>query len=99
MKVTLKESTQIVYQMTTHEITVDIDGTEYIIRHSEDDNGVEYFVSSETLNGGHWMNPYNIEDQELRDVIEKLANAAYDDFIFADNKVGKEVDLEELEDY
>jgi hypothetical protein len=99
MKVTLKEPTQIVYEKRTHEITVDIDGVEYIIRNSEDDNGVDYYVYSENLNDGDWMNPYDIEDEELKDVIEKLANAAYDDFIFGDSKVGLEVDMDELEDY
>lgn len=99
MKVTLKEHTQVVYQKTTHEIVVDISGTEYIIRQSEDDNGVEYYVFSETLNNGNWTNPYDIEDEELRDVLEKLANAAHDDFIFSAANEGKEVDLEELEDY
>lgn len=99
MKVTLTQATDVVYQKTTHEITVDIDGVEYIIRHTEDDNGVDYYVYSENLNDGNWMNPYDIEDEDLKDVIEKLANAAYDDFIFGDSKVGLEVDMEELNDY
>ena len=99
MKVILKESTHVVYQQTTHQIKVDIDGTEYLIRNSEDDNGVEYFVWSENLNDGNWTKPYDLEDEDLKETIEKLANAAYDDFIFGDSKVGTEVDLEELEDY
>lgn len=99
MKVTLTQATNVVYQKTTHEIAVDIDGVEYIIRHTEDDNGVEYYVYSENLNDGNWMNPYDIEDEDLKDVIEKLANAAYDDFIFGDSKVGLEVDMDELNDY
>lgn len=99
MKVTLKEHTQVVYQKTTHEIKVDIDGVEYIIRNSEDDNGVEYFVWSENLNDGNWINPYDIENIELKNVIEKLANAAYDDFLFSEEKVGKEVNVDELNDY
>lgn len=99
MKVILKESTRVVYQQTTHQIKVDIDGTEYIIRNSEDDNGVEYFVWSENLNNGNWTKPYDLEDEDLKEIIEKLANAAYDDFIFSDSKVDTEVDLEELEDY
>ena len=99
MKVILKESTHVVYQQTTHQIKVDIDGTEYLIRNSEDDNGVEYFVWSENLNDGKWTKPYDLEDGDLKEAIEKLANAAYDDFIFGDSKVGTEVDLEELEDY
>ena len=98
MKVTLKEATEVVYQKTTHEITVDIDGKEYIIRNSEDDNGTEYYVLNEDL-GDNWIQPHTIEDEELKDLIQKLANAAYDDFIFGERKVGKEVDLEELEDY
>ena len=99
MKVTLKEHTQVVYQKTTHEIKVDIDGVEYIIRNSEDDNGVEYYVWSENLNDGKWMNPCDIEDELLKDAIEKLANAALDDFIFSESNEGKEVDMEELNDY
>ena len=99
MKVTLKEHTQVVYQKTTHEIKVDIDGVEYIIRNSEDDNGVEYYVWSENLNDGKWMNPRDIEDELLKDAIEKLANAALDDFIFSESNEGKEVDMEELNDY
>lgn len=99
MKVTLKEHTQVVYQKTTHEIKVDIDGVEYIIRNSEDDNGVEYYVWSENLNDGKWMNPYDIEDESLKDVIEKLANAALDNYIFSESNEGKEVDMEELNDY
>ena len=98
MKVTLIEATEVVYQQTTHQIKVDIDGKEYTIRNSEDDNGVEYYVFNEDLDDG-WVRPHNIEDVDLREIIEKLANAAYDDFIFGERKVGKEVDLEELEDY
>lgn len=99
MKVTLKQEHRIVYQKTTHQIIVDIDGTEYIVRQSEDDNGADYLVLSDNLNNGNWIDIYKVEDEELRDVLEKLANAAYDDFIFGDSKVGQEVDLEELEDY
>ena len=98
MKVTLKEATEVVYQKTTHQITVDIDGTEYIIRNSEDDNGVEYYVFNEDLDGD-WIRPHTIENVDLRETIELLANAAYDDFLFGESKVGKEVDLEELQDY
>jgi hypothetical protein len=99
MKVTLKESTEIVYQKTTHQIKVEIDGHEYTIRNSEDDNGVEYYVKSENLDPYTWFRPHNIEDVTLRETIELIANAAYDDFIFGERKVGKEVDLEELQDY
>jgi hypothetical protein len=99
MKITLKEAHSIVYQQITHQITVDIDGTEYIIRHAEDDNGSEYYVSSPNLNNGYFMNLYEMEDGELKELIEKLANAAYDDYIFGESKVGKEVDMETLEDY
>lgn len=98
MKVTLKEPVEIVYQKTTHQITVDIDGKEYIIRNSEDDNGVEYYVLNDDLSD-YWIRPHEIEDTDLRETIEKLANAAYDDFIFGESNVGKEVDLDELEDY
>lgn len=99
MKVILKESTRVVYEKRTHQISVDIDGTEYLIRNSEDDNGVDYHVWSENLNNGNWTNPYDLEDGDLKETIQKLANAAYDDFLFSDSKVGSEVDLEELEDY
>lgn len=99
MKTILKESHRVVYEMRTHQIVVEIDGVEYIIRNAEDDNGVEYHVLSDNLNGGQWMKPHEIEDEELKDAIEKLANAAYDDYIFGESKVGKEVDMEELEDY
>jgi len=98
MKVTLKEAIDVVYQRTTHQIAVDIEGKEYLIRNSEDDNGAEYYVFNEELDD-KWIHPHTIEDDELRDVIEKLANAAYDDFLFGESRVGKEVDLEELEDY
>ena len=99
MKVTLKEATDVVYQKTTHQIKVDIDGKEYTIRNSEDDNGVEYYVMSENLDPHTWVKPHNIEDEDLRETIVLLANAAYDDFIFGESKVGLEVDLEELQDY
>ena len=98
MKVILKEATDVVYQKTTHQITVDIDGTEYTIRNSEDDNGVEYYVFNKDLDD-NWIRPHTIEDVDLRETIELLANAAYDDFLFGESKVGKEVDLEELQDY
>jgi len=98
MKVILKEATDVVYQKTTHQITVDIDGTEYIIRNSEDDNGVEYYVFNKDLDNG-WVRPHTIEDVDLRETIELLANAAYDDFLFGESRVGKEVDMEELQDY
>ena len=45
------------------------------------------------------MNPYDIEDESLKDVIEKLANAALDNYIFSESNEGKEVDMEELNDY
>ena len=99
MKVTLIEAHSVVYQQITHQITVDIDGTEYIIRHAEDDNGSEYYVSSPNLNNGYFMNLYEMEDGEVKELIEKLAHAAYDDYLFGESKVGKEVDLETLEDY
>lgn len=99
MKVTLTEGTRVVYERRTTEITVDIDGVEYIIRNSEDDNGCDYFVYSENLNDGNWTDPYELEDGELKDVIQKLAETCYDDFLFSDSRVGQEVDLEELEDY
>jgi hypothetical protein len=98
MKVTLKESTNVVYQQTTHQIKVDIDGKEYTIRNSEDDNGVEYYVFNEDLDNG-WIRTHTIEDVDLRETIELLANAAYDDFIFSERNVGLEVDMEELQDY
>ena len=98
MKVTLKESTEVVYQKTTHQIKVDIDGIEYIIRHSEDDNGCEYFVFNEYFVKG-WINPYVLQDGELKDILQKLAETCYDDFLFSESRVGKEVDMEELNDY
>lgn len=99
MKVVLKEAHRVVYQKTTHQIKVEINGVVYIVRNSEDDNGVEYHVYSEKLNDGNWINPYDIEDIELKNIIEKLANAAYDDYIFSESNEGKEVDMEELNDY
>jgi hypothetical protein len=87
-----------VYEKRTNQIIVDIDGREFIIRNSEDDNGCEYFVYSETLTD-NWIDPNVLEDSELKDVLINLANAAYDDFIFGESRVGKEVDLEELQDY
>jgi hypothetical protein len=98
MKVTLKDSSRVVYEKRTSQIIVDIDGQEYIIRNSEDDNGVEYFVFNDNFEKG-WTPPHELEDGELKDVLEKLAETCYDDFIFSERKVGKEVDLEELEDY
>ena len=98
MKVTLKDSTRVVYEKRTSQIIVDIDGKEYTIRNSEDDNGVEYYVFNENFEKG-WAAPHELEDGELKDVLEKLAETCYDDFIFGETKVGKEVDLEELEDY
>jgi len=99
MKIILKESHRIVYERRTHEITVDIDGVTYTIRNSEDNNGADYYVMSDNLNDGNWINPYDIQDGELKDVIMTLANAAYDDFIFGESNVGDEVDMEELSDY
>jgi hypothetical protein len=98
MKVTLKDSTRVVYEKRTSQIIVDIDGKEYTIRNSEDDNGVEYYVFNENFEKG-WTAPHELEDGELKDVLEKLAETCYDDFIFSERKVGKEIDLEELENY
>ena len=99
MKVTLKDSTRVVYEKRTTQIKVEIDGVEYTIRNSEDDNGCDYHVYSESLNNGVFMNPYDLEDGELKDVIIKLAETCYDDFLFSESREGKEVDMEELNDY
>jgi len=99
MKVVLKESHKIVYQKTTHQIEVEIDGVDYIVRQGEDDNGVDVYVLSDDLNDGNWIDPFYMEDGELKDALVKLANVAHDDFIFGESSVGKEVDLDELEDY
>ena len=98
MKVTLKDNTRVVYEKRTNQIIVDIDGQEYIIRNSEDDNGCDYFVFNENFEKG-WTAPHTLEDGELKDVLEKLAETCYDDFLFSESRVGKEVDLEELQDY
>ena len=71
MKVILKESTRVVYEQKTHQIKVEIDGKEYTIRNSEDDNGVEYYVFNEDL-GDSWVRPHTIEDVDLRETIELL---------------------------
>ena len=97
MKVTLVEAHDVVYQQLTHQIKVDIDGEEYIIRQTEDDNGCEYYVFHKDFDG--WKNPYNLEDGELKDIITKLADVAHDDFIFSTSNEGKEVDMDELNDY
>jgi hypothetical protein len=99
MKVTLTDESRVVYEKRTTQIKVEIDGVEYTIRNSEDDNGCDYHVYSESLNDGVFMNPYDLEDGELKDVIIKLAETCYDDFLFSDSRVGQAVDLEELEDY
>ena len=99
MKVTLTEESRVVYERRTTQIKVEIDGVEYTIRNSEDDNGCDYYVYSESLNDGNFMDPYDLEDGELKDVIQKLAETCYDDFLFSESRVGKEVDLEELNDY
>lgn len=99
MKVTLTEAHSVVYQQITHQISVDIDGTGYIIRNAEDDNGCEYYVSSPNLNNGYFINLNEMEDGELKQLIEKIANVTYDDYLFGDHKVGKEIDIEQLEDY
>ena len=57
-----------------------------------------YFVFNQNFEKG-WTDPYELEDGELKDVIQKLAETCYDDFLFSDSKVGQEVDLEELNDY
>ena len=98
MKVTLKEGTRVVYERRTNQITVDIDGEEYIVRNSEDDNGCDYFVFNRNFEKG-WTDPYELEDGELKDVLQKLAETCYDDFLFSESRVGKEVDIEELNDY
>ena len=98
MKITLKEGARVVYQRTTNEITVEIGGVDYTIRNSEDDNGCDYYVYSETLNDGNFMNPYDIEDEELQEVIVRLAEGAYDDYTFGSQiKVGDEINIDELD--
>lgn len=98
MKVTLKEAHYIVYEQRTHQITVEIDGEEYIVRQTEDDNGCDFYVFHKDFENG-WTKPYELEEGELQETLSKLANFAHDDFIFSTSKEGKEVDMDELEDY
>lgn len=99
MKITLTEKHKIIYQKTTHQIEVDIEGVKYKIRQTEDDNGTEYFVFSDALNAGKWMDPQDMEDSELKDILVKLAETCLDNNIYGQSNVGKEVDMDELEDY
>ena len=85
------------YEKRTHQIKVDIDGQEYIIRQSEDDNGCEYYVFHKDFDG--WTSPYELEDGELKDIITKLADVAHDDYLFSTNEEGNEIDMDELNDY
>lgn len=98
MKITLKQPSKIIYERTTHQIVVDIDGVEYQIRQSEDDNGCEYWVYSESLNNGHTLEVFQMEDGELKDVIERLAEYTHDDYTFSDDMVGKEIDLNNFDE-
>lgn len=95
MKVTLKESHSVVYQMITHQIRVDIDGTEFIIRQTEDDNGCDYSIYS-PLSGNGWVSPYSLPDSELKEVLIKLSASAYDSSLFGGDSVGEELDLQLL---
>jgi hypothetical protein len=98
MKVTLREESRIVYEKRTSQIVVEIDGIEYTIRNSEDDNGCDYYVYSESLNDGNFMNPYDLEDGELKESLIRLAEGAYDDYTFGSQiKVGDEINIEELD--
>jgi hypothetical protein len=45
------------------------------------------------------MNPYDMEDGELKDMIVKLVEVAYEGFLFSDSNVGKEIDMDELNNY
>ena len=48
MKITVKEEANIVYQMTTHQGVVEIDGETVTYRYSEDDNGAELYILGES---------------------------------------------------
>lgn len=47
MKITVKEEANIVYQMTTHQGVVEIDGETVTYRYSEDDNGSNFYILTE----------------------------------------------------
>ena len=47
MKITVKEEANIVYQMTTHQGVVEIDGEAVTYRYSEDDNGSNFYILTE----------------------------------------------------
>ena len=98
MKIKLIQERKIVYNMTYYVIQVDIDGVKYGIQQRSDDNGYEYYVQSENLNNGEMMDVYDMEDEELLEIILKLANSAHDRDLFSAENVGKDIDLEDLED-
>ena len=98
MTIKLTEESSVVYEKRTTEIKVEIDGVEYTIRNSEDDNGCDYYVYSETLNDGNFMSPYDLEDGELKEALIRLAEGAYDDYTFGSQiKVGDEINIDELD--
>lgn len=96
MKIKLSKEKTIVYNMTWYIIQVDIDGVKYSIQVQTDDNGCEYYVQSENLNDGEMMNVYHIEDEELQEIILKLASSAHDEYLFSAENVGKDIDLEDF---
>jgi hypothetical protein len=97
MNVKITKGHRIIYSMKYHQIEVDINGVQYLIRQQSDDNGCEYYVHCDNLNDGDLLNIYDMEDGELKNIIIKLAEAAHDDSLFADSNVGKDIDLEELD--
>lgn len=99
MEIKLKKEKTIVYNMTWYLIEVDIDGVEYGIQVRTDDNGCEYYVQSENLNDGDLMDVHDIEDDELQEIILKLASSAHDEYLFSAENVGKDIALEDLEDF
>jgi hypothetical protein len=96
MKVEVKETHRIVYEKVTHQVTFEIDGIEYLVRQSEDNSGPEYYLWSENLNNGNWMDPYDLEDGELKDVLTKLAETVCYEELYSDTG---EIDMTKLDEY
>jgi hypothetical protein len=96
MKVEVKEPHRIVYETVTHQVIFEIDGVEYIVRQKEDNSGADTFVYSENLNEGRWMDPYDLEDGELKDILINLANTVCHYYLYEDTG---EIDMNQLDEY
>ena len=70
MKIKVLEPQYVIYSAETREITIDYNGMELTIRHTEDDHGDENIV----LIDGKWVKSYELKDEDLKQIVETICD-------------------------